>query len=193
MSSSPPPADSGALPVSDWEARHARRLARACFAVVAVGLLWRLTRYFLRFPIWGDEAMLLNNYFTRGYAGVFGPIDYFQIAPLLFHWAEIAVLGTLGSGELAVRLPSLLASVASLGLFARLAWLTLPPLGRTLAVAILAVSVWPATMGSLCKPYSFDLLFSLGLLVPAVSWLQRPERLFHLAVLTLVVGVAILA
>jgi hypothetical protein len=43
------------------------------------------------------------------------------------------------------------------------------------------------------KPYSFDLVFSLALLVPAVHYLRRPERAGWLALLTLLVPVALLA
>lgn len=186
-STEPVPAASG------WEHRHARRLTVLAVGVVAVGLAWRLTRYLLAFPVWGDEAMLLVNYLSRGYLDIFGPIDHCQIAPLLFHWAEIAALRTFGSGELAVRLPALLACLGSVALFWRLAALTLPPLARSLAVGILAVSVWPATMGSLCKPYAFDLFFSLALLVPAVEWLRRPDRRALLACLALLVPIALWA
>jgi hypothetical protein len=76
-------------------------------------------------------------------------------------------------------------------LFWRLAGLTLPPLGRAFAIAVFSVSIWPATMGSLAKPYAWDLFFSLALLVPAVTWLARPERWVPLAWLALIAPVAV--
>ncbi|MFO0844543.1 MAG: hypothetical protein U0797_19460 [Gemmataceae bacterium] len=166
-----------------WERAHARRLGWLALGLVAVGVLWRLTRYLLAFPVWGDEAFLLLNYRTRGFADLFGPIDNCQVAPLLFHAAELAAYKWLGASELAIRLPALLACLGSLALFWRLARLLLPPLAHTLAVGVLAVSIWPATMGSLVKPYTFDLFFSLVLLVPFVTWLRRPESLRPLAAL----------
>jgi hypothetical protein len=177
----------------DWEKHNARRLYRLALVLVVIGLVWRFTRYLLRFPIWGDEAMLLVNYFTRGYGDLFGPIDHGQIAPLLFHFSEIFAFRWLGPSELAMRLPSFLACIGSVALFWRLAGLTLPPLGRAFAVGIFSVSIWPATMGSLAKPYAFDLFFSLALLVPAVTWLARPERWGPLACLALVTPVAVAA
>jgi hypothetical protein len=48
-----------------------------------------------------------------------------------------------------------------------------------------AVSRWPVTMSAFAKPYSFDLLMALLLLVPAVEWLRRPERIGWLALLAL--------
>jgi hypothetical protein len=189
MAPSPAPA---VLPwMTLWERGNARRLFQLTLAVVAVGLLWRTVRYLLRFPIWGDEAMLLVNYLDRDYRGLLGPIDNCQIAPLLYHVAALAAFRNLGPGELALHLPSFVASVAALGLFWLLARLTLPPLARALAVAILAVSSWPVGMAALCKPYAFDLFFSLTLLLPAVAWLRSPGGLRYLTLLVVVTPVAL--
>jgi hypothetical protein len=176
---------------SDWEKENAGRLRWLALALVLIGVGWRFARYLLRFPVWGDEAMLLVNYFSKGYLDLLGSIDNCQVAPILFHWIELTAVRWLGTSELAVRLPAFLACLGSLALFWRLARLTLPPLGHAFAVGILSVSIWPATMGSLTKPYAFDLFFSLALLVPAVTWLARPERLAPLVVLVLVVPIAI--
>jgi hypothetical protein len=180
------------LPASAWEKDNARLLGWLALALVAVGLLWRFAHYLMRFPVWGDEAMLLVNYFTKGYLDLFGPIDNCQVAPLLFHWIELTAVRWLGTSELAVRLPAFLAGLGSLALFWRLARLTLTPLPRTIAVGILSVSIWPATMGALTKPYTCDLFFSLLLLVLAVSWLHKPARSRPLLLLTALVPVAVL-
>jgi 4-amino-4-deoxy-L-arabinose transferase-like glycosyltransferase len=181
------------LSPTPWEHQHAHRLHRLAVALVAVGLAWRFARYLRRFPVWGDEAMLLVNYFTRDYLDLLGPIDNCQVAPILFHWIERAAVQWLGTDEFVVRLPPFLACLGSLALFWRLARLTLPPLARTVAVGVLSVSIWPATLGALAKPYAGDLFFSLALLVPAVSWLRKPERIGWLAVLAGVAPVAMLA
>src|SRR5438477_12067448 len=90
-----------------------RQLRRLVALVVLVGVVWRLTRYLLRFPIWGDEAMLLVNYPGRRFLDLAGPLEHCQVAPLLFHWAEWLALHVLGADEWAVRLPPLLASLGS--------------------------------------------------------------------------------
>jgi hypothetical protein len=181
------------LRVGLWEKENACRLRWLALCLVVLGLTWRLSRYLLRFPVWGDEAMLLENYLGRGYLDLLGPIGNCQVAPLLFHWVELTIIRWLGTGELSVRLPPLLACVSSLGLFWWLARVTLPPLARTLAVGTLAVSVWPAHMGALAKPYAGDLLFSLLLLLPAVYWWRQPARRLPLVVLVVVLPVALLA
>src|SRR5262249_17934226 len=146
-----------------------------------------------RFPVWGDEAMLLVNYADRDYLDLAGPLQNCQVAPLLFHWAELTAIRLFGTSELAVRLPPLLACLGSLLLFWRLARRPLAPRPRLLAVAVLSVSIWPATLGSLVKPYAFDLFFSLALLLCAAEWRRRPERLRWLVGLALTVPVALLA
>ena len=164
------------LPASVWEKENARRLRWLALTLVLLGLAWRFSRYLLRFPIWGDEAMLLVNYFNRDYLDLIGPIDNCQVAPLLFHWIELTVIRFLGADERLVRLAPFLASLANVALFWRLARLILPPLARTIAVGILVVAAWPVTMGAFAKPYAGDLFFSLVFLISAVSWLRRPSR-----------------
>jgi hypothetical protein len=157
-----------------WERHHARRLAGLTLAVVGLGLVWRTVRYLMAMPVWGDEGMLLVNYQTRTYSDIFGPIDHCQVAPLLFHWAEIAAIQLLGPSEWSLRLPPYLGAVAGLLLFWGLARRTLSPLPRFLAASMLAVAIWPASMAGLCKPYAWDLLASVSLLTLFAARVRRP-------------------
>jgi hypothetical protein len=160
--------------------------------LVLVGVAGRLLRYFLRFPIWGDESFVAVNFLTRDYAGLTRQLEYGQVAPVLFLWSELAAFRLLGSSELALRLLPLLAGLASLALFWRLAWRSLRPPAAALAVGFLAVARWPVSMSTFVKPYSFDLFFSLALLVPAVEWLRAPGRLRWLLLLAAVAPLALL-
>ena len=159
-------------------------LKSVCFAFLTLGVLWRLVRYTLQFPIWGDEAFVCLNFLDQNYAALLGPLKCGQVAPLLFLWGELAAYQWLGGSELAVRLIPLLAGLGSMFLFYRLAWRTLPPLAATIAVGILAVAYWPVAMSNTVKPYSLDLLMALALLVPAVEWLRSPSQSRWLTVLT---------
>ena len=179
------------LPIDAWEQQHARWLRRLALAIVVIGLVWRFTRYLLCFPVWCDEAMLLVNYFSRSYLDVLGPINNCQVAPILFHWIELTAMRWLGTSEWALRMPAFLACLGSLALFWQLTRRTLPPLARTIAIAIISVSIWPATMGSNTKPYASDLLFSLILIMPAVAWLRDPSRRKPLVFLTIIVPFAL--
>lgn len=167
-------------PWAAWEAQRARLLGQLTLAVVGMGLVWRTVRYLMAMPVWGDEGMLLVNYQTRSYADIFGPIEHCQVAPLLFHWAEIAAIQLFGPSELAVRLPPYLGAVVALLLFWVLARMTLSPLPRLLAVGMLAVAIWPASMAGLCKPYAWDLLASVSLLTVFAVRLNRPTATWPL-------------
>jgi hypothetical protein len=171
--------------------RQAVLLRRLALALLAVGVLWRVGRYLLRFPICGDEAVLCLNFLELDYRGLLRELHYGPAAPLLFLWGELTTLRLLGGGELAMRLLPFLAGLGSLFLFWRLARLTLRPLAATLALGFLAVAAGPVAAGTFAGPHAFDLLMSLALLVPAAWWLRSPNRRWRLAVLTMLTPVAL--
>ncbi len=170
-----------------------RTLARLTFALLALGLVWRTLRYLLVFPIWGDEALLALNFIRSDYRDLAQRLENCQIAPVLFLWTERAAFVHLGPGELSLRLAPFAAGVAGLFLFWRLAGLVVGPLARLFAVGFLAVAIWPVSMCTLIKPYSFDLLMPLLLLLPAARWLKTPHQTRWLATLTAVTPLALLA
>ena len=173
--------------------RSVKILRWLAVALIAVGVLGRLVRYFLPFPIWGDEAFVCFNLLHRDFAGLTHGLEYAQVAPILFLWGELATVRLLGFSEHAMRLLPLLAGLASLALFWRLARSTVPPLAAVIAVGLLAAARWPISMGTFVKPYSGDLLMALVLLVLAVEWLRRPQQLRWLVVLALAAPVALAA
>ncbi len=166
-------------------------LRRLTLALLAMGVLWRLVRYLLRFPIWDDEAFICLNFLELDYLGLTRELRNCQVAPLLFLWGELTSLRLFGASELSLRLLPFLAGMASLFLFWRLAQRTLPPLARTIAVGFLAVAIWPVSMGAFTKPYALDLFVSLLLLLPAVRWLQQPQQLRWLILLSLATPLAL--
>lgn len=167
------------------------QLRRICLALVGLGVLWRLVRYGLRLPIWGDEAFVCVNFLAGDYAALTGPLKCGQVAPLLFLWGELTAYKLLGGSELSIRFLPMLASLLSLGLFWRLSWRTLSPLAATFAVGFLAVAYAPVAMSTTVKPYSLDLLMALALTVCAFEWMERPDRSAWLWLLTGLCPVAI--
>jgi hypothetical protein len=154
-------------------------------------VLWRVLRYLLCFPLWEDEAFICLNFLELDYRGLARELHNCQIAPLLFLWGELTSLHLLGPSEWSLRLLPFLAGMSSLLLFWRLARLMLPPLAGTLAVGLLAVAIWPVSMGAFTKPYAFDLFMSLLLLLPAVHWLRQPDHLRWLILLSLATPLAL--
>jgi hypothetical protein len=144
--------------------------------LILVGIAWRSLRYLLQFPIWGDEAFVALNLLDRNYLGLTQPLRYIQVAPILFLWVELTAYHLLGGSELALRLFPFLAGLGALALFWRFVRSSLSPLAGGLALGILAVSYYPVRHSCEIKPYAFDLLASLALLVTAVNWLREPNR-----------------
>jgi hypothetical protein len=145
-------------------------------AVIVIGLAWRLVRYALQMPLWGDETALALNILERSFAGLLSPLDHAQVSPILFLWLEKLAIISLGTSELALRFLPLMAGLLGLWLFYRLSQRVLEPLPASLATAILAVSYFTVRHAVEVKPYSFDLLASTALLLCTVEYMKDPQR-----------------
>jgi hypothetical protein len=179
----------GPEPVDDL--LGARRLERLTVTFLALGLLARCVRYFLRFPLWEDESFLCANFIGRDFRGLLEPLHYQQVSPILFLWLELAVTRVFGYTEMTLRLMPFLAGVASLFLFHRLARTCLTGLPRLFAVAIFSVTYGTIRYSAEAKPYGIDLFVSLLLATCAVNWLSRPESNHWLWLLTVLVPPAL--
>ena len=56
-----------------------------------LGILLRLLRWGLAMPVWGDEAAIGLNIIRRDYLDLLRPLDFSQVAPLLFLWIQRTV------------------------------------------------------------------------------------------------------
>lgn len=185
------PAGSAQDPAEATAAPARIRLAAALAAApVAFGIAWRLLRYGLDFPVWGDEAMLALNVLDGDPARFLEPLRYNQVAPFLFLLAEKAIGSLLGYSGQALRLLPLLAAILGVAAFGALARRLLDPLAAALATGALAVSYYPVRQACEVKPYSLDLAFSALLLLLAVAWRQAPRSRAAPLLLVLVVPVA---
>lgn len=148
--------------------RLRRDIARFTIGLVLLNLLWRTVRYGLGFPIWGDEAFVAINFLGRDFSGMLTPLEYGQIVPLGFLWAELAITRILGLSEWALRLVPYLTGILSMGLFWRFARHVLDPRTALLAVAVFGSAYYPVRHGTEVKPYAGDLLVSLMLI--SLGW-----------------------
>lgn len=158
---------------------------------VALGIAARSVRYFARFPLWEDECFLCVSFHQRDFLGLLQPLEYHQVAPLLFLWLEKATVVLLGFNELALRLPAFAASLVSFGLFVHLARQFVTGRALVFGVAFFAVSYPCIRYSAEAKPYGIDLLVSLGLIVMVVHWLRRPQEMRWLTGLALATPFAI--
>ncbi len=152
--------------LSNSESRHLRprQLLLLGLILLTLGLAWRVERWGLNAPLWGDEAYIGNNLLVRDYHTILlPPLEHNQVAPPLFLMLELFISRTLGFSELVLRLPALLAGVVGLLLFAWFVRRNLSPRSAVLALGFLAASYYAARHASEVKPYSSDLAISLGL------------------------------
>ena len=102
------------------------------------------------------------NFLRRGYLDLLLPLEYGQICPILFLWAELTAVKLFGFSEMSLRLCPLICGVASVFLFRHTAGRMLKGPALLMAVAIFAVSIHPIRHSADAKPYASDLLVALG-------------------------------
>lgn len=149
-------------------------LTKWTLAFLAFGVVLRVTRYLLDFPLWGDETMLAVNFLDRGYLELTSPLDCLQISPILFSWIELSISRVLGFSAAALRLFPFACGLASLVLFWRLTARFCRGAAAPLAVAIFAVSYYLVRHPAEIKPYSSDLFSALLLIWLAARIEDRP-------------------
>lgn len=161
-------------------------IERAASLFIVIGLLARVIRFYLCFPLWDDESFLCVNFISRSYAELMLPLDYHQVAPLLFLWMERLMVRLFGFSEYALRLVPFLCSIASLFVFQRVARSLLSGTSYVFAVAIFAVSYPGIRYAAEAKPYCTDMFVSLLMLLAVVRWREKRDVqiLRLLAVLT---------
>jgi hypothetical protein len=152
-----------------------RWAVRASWMLVALGVLARLVRYLVDYPIWHDEAFVAASLWDRDFAELARPLEYGQVAPWLFMVIERLVVMGLGYSELALRLFPTVCSILSLLVFRHLASRLLRGWALVFATGALACAFYPIRHGNEIKPYSADLLAAVSLLTLAVEYLRRPE------------------
>jgi hypothetical protein len=141
---------------------HERRYWLAAGSIILLGVVLRLWGYF-EYEFWYDEAFWARRV-LRSVANASRPIGYMYLS----QW-----LAKLDNTEPVIRLPSLIAGIASLPLLlvicrkTRLSW----PV-TVLGLFVLAIHPWAITASKEFKPYALELTLHLALLALAASYLS---------------------
>lgn len=143
-------------------------------ALVIVGVLLRLVHYLGNRSLWVDEAALARNIVDRGPLELLTPLDHYQAAPPLFLLLVDAATIVFGSGELALRLVPVLASLVSVVFFFLTARLFLDRRCLPVAIFIFVVSDRLIFFSQELKQYSVDVAVAVVLTYFAVR-LMRPN------------------
>ncbi len=181
-------------PIDSWNAEGRSavgpRLERAVLAFVVLGVLLRASHYLANYPLWGDEAFLALSFLRRGYLDLLRPLEFGQVCPILFLWAELTAVKLFGFSEMSLRLCPLISGIGSVFLFRHVAGRLFQGPALLMAVAVFAVSIHPIRHSADAKPYASDLLVALALLALAVEWYRSPQ---HTGWLWLLAGFAPIA
>jgi hypothetical protein len=143
----------------------------AAWGVIAVGVAVRVRVYLGNRSMERDEAALAFNIIHRGFFGLFKQLDRDQAAPIGFLMVQRLVVDLMGSGEKALRLFPLVASILALVLFWELCRRILTPRAGVIAVAILSLSAKQYFYASQTKQYSTDVLMAVGMLLVTHGWI----------------------
>ena len=136
----------------------------AIWSAIAFGAALRILLYCKNSSLWLDEALLALNIVRRPLRGMFRPLDYNQGAPVGFLLLEKLVTHAFGNVDLSLRLIPLIAGLASLFLFWKVARLYLRLNAVPVAMALFALCAPLILFSSEVKPYSTDVAISLVLL-----------------------------
>ncbi len=147
---------------------------RVCMATLLLaGIAWRVGRWAMGFPLWGDEAFVAVNLLVRDYSGMLGALEHWQVVPPGFLWLALSAVKLLGTHEWALRLVPMLAGVGALVVLWRFSRAALPGRAAVLAVGLLGATYYAVRHGAEVKAYTTDLLVSVSVLALAWTLLKR--------------------
>ncbi len=144
--------------------------------IIALGVFFRVVPYVLNRSLWIDEAYVSMNILNRSWAGLVQPLDYDEVAPLGFLFAQKGIVSLFGNNEYSLRLLPLLAGIGALLLFYTLARRCLSRNTALLALTLFALLNSHIYYSSEAKQYSTDVLITILLLLSAHNLLQSSQR-----------------
>jgi uncharacterized membrane protein len=136
--------------------------------VIAVGTLLRVYRFAQERGVMHSEAVLSFNILTRNFAGLFRPLESDQASPVGFLLMQKCSTLLFGGSEHALRLGPLLAGVAALPLFYRLAKSLLSQEAALLAIGFFALAEPLVRYSTEGKQYSTDVLWTIVIILLAL-------------------------
>jgi 4-amino-4-deoxy-L-arabinose transferase-like glycosyltransferase len=139
---------------------------------LCLGSAFCIVRFLHRPSLWLDEAMLSDNIVARSFWGLTQPLDYLQLAPIMFLWVERLMVTLLGPNEWALRFLPLLSAIALPPLAFVIAQKLVPRHCAVIAPLTLAVSPAIIHFAIETKPYASDALIGLTLLALAMAVLE---------------------
>jgi len=145
------------------------------WSLLLVGIILRLQRFCIFRSLWLDELFLADNILHRGFRDLlFVPLSQYQAAPPGFLILEKLSVLLFGSGERALRLPSMLAGLASLPMFLFLVQRTLNARAGLIAIAFFVFLGPLIYYSNELKPYELDAALAIAIMLTIFRWIESP-------------------
>ena len=138
--------------------------ARVAVIFFILGISYRLLRYGLRMPIWGDEAMLALNFLDRDLGSVFEPLLYSQVLPAGYLFLSWLLMQLAGYSEWVLRFPAVIFGCASIGFIYFFARQSVNLAAAVMAIATFSASYYSTRHAVEFKPYAADVFFSVSIM-----------------------------
>ncbi|MEM1182025.1 MAG: glycosyltransferase family 39 protein, partial [Acidobacteriota bacterium] len=149
-----------------------RPVPRPLLVILVLGAAARIWGFATAGPLWLDELFLDHNLERLSFVELAGPLLDGQNAPVAWLWLEKALWLGFGASEFGLRLPALIASLASLPLIAAVAGRALPTSFALFPVMLVTFSPFAIWQSFQLKPYAVDLGTALLLLWLGQRWVD---------------------
>jgi hypothetical protein len=136
----------------------------SAWAVLALGLLFRLLHYLSNHSLWLDEAMFARNILDRGPLDLLRPLSDHQTAPVVVRLLIDTATVLFGPDELALRLVPFLASLVSVFLCLFIGQTCLEKRFLVVFMAMVSFSYPLVYYAQQVKPYAIDVAVALTLI-----------------------------
>ena len=166
-------------------------LRNLTLAVIAVGVILRLTQYSLNRSLWLDECFISFNIIHKSFSQLMVPLAYAQVAPVGFLFIEKALVSLIGNNEYVLRLFPLVAGIVSLFLLYYVARRCLREESALIAVGLFALSGHLIYYSSEVKQYSSDATMTLLLLAITIYMMSKKFTNKSMALFILTGGIAV--
>jgi hypothetical protein len=159
--------------------------------LLVVGIALRLRQYFYNRSLWIDEAFVSLSIVPRSLAELLKPLGWDQTGPILFLWAEKAMVELFGVSEYALRALPLVAGLILLPTVYALAQRLFGAAPALLATAVAALSPSLIRYATEVKSYGIEALTTIVLVTLAVRIIDEPAEWRHWLPLALTGALAI--
>ena len=137
---------------------------------ICVGICLATFQFAYNRILWLDEAMLSLNIINKGFFDLLKPLDYHQVSPIGFLFAEKIFVLLLGNSEYGLRAFPFICYLAAIPLV----YFFSHVLSRDKAASLLSVSMFSVSLSlisyaSEVKQYMVDVLFALAIPTAALS------------------------